>query len=121
MLESFDRVKETSASSGTGNFTLAGAVAKFLSFSSRFAIGEGFFYAIVAGASNDWEVGEGHLSGATTLVRDRVLQSSNSNALVSFPADATTEVFNTIPGETASSVATIGRLEAASLTLAGII
>jgi Chaperone of endosialidase len=49
------------------------------------------------GAPNgSWEIGTGHLSGASTLVRDTVRQSSNADALVAFAA-GTKNVFCTLP------------------------
>jgi hypothetical protein len=93
-----DRVKETSTTTGTGTFTLAGAVAGFQSFS---VIGNGntTYYAITAGTS--WEVGIGTytLSG-TTLSRDTILESSNSGSAVDWAA-GTKEVFVTYPAERA--------------------
>lgn len=103
-----DRVKETSTTTGAGNFTLAGAVAQFEAFSSNYAIGATFYYAIVGQTGTEWEVGEGTLSGATTLVRTQVLQSSNADAAVNFSA-GTKDVFVTLPGNWANAVATRGR------------
>jgi hypothetical protein len=91
-----DRVKETTTTTGTGAITLAGAVSQFSSFSSRFAVNELFYYAVVGQTGTEWEVGTGFLSGATTLVRDVVHASSNADALVSFSA-GTKDVFVTIP------------------------
>lgn len=93
-----DRVKETSTSTGTGNFTLAGAVSQFQSFNSAFGTNVEFYYAIVGQTGTEWEVGEGYLSGSTTLVRDVVYSSSNSNAAVNFSA-GTKDVFCTIPAD----------------------
>jgi len=93
-----DRVKETSTTSSTGTFTLAGASTGFQSFA---AVGNGntTYYAIVAQTITEWEVGIGTytLSG-TTLSRDTVLSSSNANALVNFSA-GTKDVFVTYPAE----------------------
>jgi hypothetical protein len=79
-----DRIQETTTTTGTGTVTLAGAVTGYRAFS---VVGDGntCFYCITD-ASN-WEVGQGTytLSG-TTLSRDTVFASSNSNALVSFGA-----------------------------------
>jgi len=89
-----DRVQETSNSTGTGTITLAGAVSGFNSFS---VIGNGntTYYTIVGGTQ--WEVGLGtYTSSGTTLSRDTVLSSSNSNALVDFSAGVKT-VFVTYP------------------------
>jgi len=111
-----DRVKETSTTTGTGDFTLAGAVSQFEAFSTNFAVGAFFFYAIVGQTGTEWEVGKGHLSGGTTLVRDQVLQSSNADALVSFSA-GTKDVFVTIPGNFMNDVMTHGQAAAMRLGL----
>lgn len=83
----FDRVKETSTTTGTGDITLAGAVSQFLAFSSRFSVGdEQIDYAIVGQTGTEWERGLGTYSAANTLRRDKVYASSNADALVSFSA-----------------------------------
>jgi hypothetical protein len=91
-----DRIKETATTTGTGNFTLAGAVAGFRTFTSVFPNGAEIYYCIEAQIPGEWEVGVGILSGGTTLIRDQVYASSNSNALVSFSA-GTKNVFCTLP------------------------
>jgi hypothetical protein len=79
-----DRVLVTSTTTGTGTFTLGAAVAGYQDFTS---IGNGntTYYTITDGT--DFEVGIGTftLSG-TTLARTQVLESSNSDALVDWPA-----------------------------------
>lgn len=95
--KSFDRVHETTTTTGTGNITLAGAVSGNIAFTTRYATSVVFHYAIVLQNGAEWEIGIGHLSGATTLVRDGVLASSNSNAAVSFSA-GTKDVFVAAPG-----------------------
>ena len=91
-----DRVKETTTSTGTGAVTLAGAVTGYQGFS---VIGNGnsTYYAI--SGANEWEVGIGtYTSSGTSLSRDLVLESSNSNALVNFSAGPK-DVFVTYPAE----------------------
>jgi hypothetical protein len=89
-----DRVQETSTTTGTGTFTLAGAVTGFDAFS---VIGDGntTYYAIVGGSQ--WEVGLGTytLSG-TTLARTTVLSSSTGGSAVDFSAGIK-NVFVTYP------------------------
>jgi len=95
-----DRVKETSTTTGTGTFTLAGAATGFQSFS---VIGNGntTFYTIVDSAAGAWEVGIGtYTSSGTTLSRDTVLESSNSGSLVNF-GSGSKDVFVTYPAERA--------------------
>lgn len=79
-----DRVKETSTSTSTGDFTLNGAVNGFQSFSSGIGVGNTCYYVIEDLGAGDWEVGIGTLSGSTTLQRTTVLKSSNSNNAVNF-------------------------------------
>lgn len=86
-----DRVLETSTTTGTGNFTLAGAVAGYRAFSAVCATGDTFSYTIygVDGSgvpTGEWEVGLGTYSGANTLTRTTVQSSSNANAAVNFSA-----------------------------------
>ena len=93
-----DRVQETSTTTGTGTFTLAGAVSGFQSFS---VIGNAntTYYAIVGGT--EWEVGLGtYTSSGTTLSRDTILESSNGGTAVNFSA-GTKNVFVTYPAEEA--------------------
>lgn len=95
-----DRVKETTATTGTGTVTLAGAAAGFQSF---VVVGDGnqTFYAIVDAASGDWEVGVGtYTASGTTLSRTTVVSSSNAGSLVNFGA-GTKDVFVTYPSSRA--------------------
>lgn len=98
-----DRVKETTTTTGTGTVTLAGAATGFQSFS---VIGDGnTTYYTIAGTS-EWEVGIGtYTASGTTLSRDTVLASSNSNNLVSFSAGSK-DVFVVYPAGYAVATAT---------------
>jgi hypothetical protein len=113
-----DRVQETSTTTGTGTFTLAGAVTGFQSFS---AIGNGntTYYAIVGGT--EWEVGLGtYTSSGTTLSRDTVLASSTGSK-VSFSA-GTKNVFVTYPAsksiytDASGNAIALGTVASATLT-----
>ena len=93
-----DRVKVGSTTTGTGTLTLGSAFTGFQSFS---VIGDGnvTYYTIVDTATGDWEVGIGtYTSSGTTLSRDTILESSNSNSAVNFGA-GTKEVFVTYPAD----------------------
>jgi len=79
-----DRVKESSTTTGTGTYTLAGAEAGHQTFS---AIGDGntTYYAATDGTY--WEVGIGtYTASGTTLARTTILSSSNSNNAVNWTA-----------------------------------
>ena len=91
----FDRVKESSTSTGTGDFTLSGAVSGFAAFSDVLAVGEETYYAIVSD-STDYEVGVGTYSATNTLTRDSVYTSTKSNNKVNFAAGSKS-VFITFP------------------------
>jgi hypothetical protein len=93
-----DRVRETSATTGTGTITLAGALYGYQSFA---VIGNGntTYYTIYDNTSGAWEVGIGtYTVSGTTLSRDTVLASSNAGALVPFGI-GTKDVFVTYPSE----------------------
>ncbi len=86
-----DRVLETSTSTGTGAFALAGANLGYQRFSAACTTNDTIYYAIFAvdssgNPSGDWETGLGTYSSANTLTRTSVSKSSNANAAVNFAA-----------------------------------
>lgn len=94
-----NRVKETATTTGTGNFTLAGAATNHITFNTAFGTDRRFFYTIIDDTNNDWEIGIGYLSASTTLVRETVLNSTNSDAVVSF-GSGTKDVINSATQDT---------------------
>jgi hypothetical protein len=96
-------VFQVTTDSGAGNLLLT-AVSGKRTFAAAFGSGptvQVFDYFISHRTAMEWERGLGHMSNATTLVRDVVLQSSNSNAAVVF-STGTKDVTN---GATGGSVA----------------
>ncbi len=85
-----DRVKETSTTTGTGTYDLAGAVSGFRTFVAGVATGSTCPYFATMGA--DWEIGIGTVTDATpdTLARTTILKSSNANAAVSWASGTKT-------------------------------
>lgn len=87
-----DRVRETSTTTGTSDFTLAGAVTGFATCNAAHGTQVGFLYCIEAvdGSgvpTGQWETGWGYLSGSTTLVRAKVDDgSSGAGVAVNFSA-----------------------------------
>lgn len=87
-----DHVLESSTTTGTGALTLGGAVTGFKTFASRMTSpSDTCFYAVwgVDGSgvpTGEWENGLGTYSAANTLTRTAVIESSNSDAAVSFSA-----------------------------------
>ena len=97
MARLFDRVKETTTTTGAGDITLAGAATRYVTFGSVFSVGdEQVPYCIEAQSGSEWEVGLGTYSATNTLRRDKVLASSNSGSAVNFSA-GTKDVFITVP------------------------
>lgn len=103
-----DRIKETSTTTGTGVYTLNGAMAGFQSFA---AVGNTNTCDYVAEDGTNWEVGLGTytLSG-TRLARTTIYASSNAGAAVNWGV-GTKRVSVTLPasmaGRTGFTVATL--------------
>ena len=97
-----DRVKETSTTTGTGTLNLSGAVSGFETFVAGIADGNTTYYAIVNRDEDEWEVGLGTVTDASTdtLARTTVITSSNSDSAVDFSA-GTKDVFCTLPASKA--------------------
>ena len=93
-----DRVKETSATTGTGTLSLAGAVQDFEGFVAGIGNSNTTYYAIVNTGTGEFEVGLGTVTDATpdTLSRDTIISSSNSDAAVNFTSGSK-DVFCTLP------------------------
>jgi hypothetical protein len=89
-----DRVQETTTTTSTGSYTLAGAVLGFRAFSSVCANGDTVYYTVENGT--DWEVGLGTWSTGGTLARTTILSSSNSGSAVNWSAGSK-NVFLTLP------------------------
>lgn len=102
-------VAETTTTTGTGDVTLTGRTGEgWRTFNGAYGTGgtDLFHYWIRHRTALEWEFGSGHLSAATTLVRDTVIRSSNSDAAVSFAA-GTKDVYC----DTASGPAAFSRLK----------
>lgn len=81
-----DRVQETTSTTGSGSFSLAGAVNAYQTFRSGVGNGNSCFYGAINAADGEWEVGSGTLTSGSpdVLSRTTVISSSNANAKVSF-------------------------------------
>ena len=90
-----DRVKESSSTTGTGNFALGGAVTGFRTFADGVGVSNTCYYVITDDSS--YEVGLGTLNASATLARTTVITSSNSNSAVDWGAGSK-NVFTTYPG-----------------------
>ena len=97
-----DRVKETSTTTGTGTFDLAGVATGFEGFVAGIGTGNTTYYTIFNQGTTEWEVGLGTVTDAATdtLSRDTIISSSNGDAAVSFTS-GTKDVFCTLPASKA--------------------
>ena len=97
-----DRVKETTATTGTGTLDLAGAVQDFEGFVAGIGTTNETYYSIINTGTGEFEIGIGTVTDAATdtLSRDTVLSSSNSDNKANFSA-GTKDVFCTQPASKA--------------------
>jgi hypothetical protein len=92
-----DRVRESASVTGTGDFTLSGAVTNFENFSDVMSNGDTCWYFSTSSAGG-WEVGLG-TKATGVLQRTTVFESSNADAKVNFNAggSGTVDLSLTIP------------------------
>ena len=106
-----DRVQETTNTTGTGAYTLGGAVPGFQTFASEVSNADTVYYSITDNVN--FEVGLGtYVSSGGTITRTTVFTSSNSNNAVDWGI-GTKNIFLTYPAdkaviEDASNNVTIG-------------
>lgn len=102
-----DRVQESATVAGTGLITLGGAAAGYQSFQVAFSaksLTKGYCRYCISDLLGNWEVGTGYFEDSIKLNRIKVHSSSNSNALVDFPAGdktamltASADIFGALP------------------------
>ena len=116
-LEIHDRVKETTTTTGTGTYTLAGAVTGFETFTANLDNSDTTYYACTD--NTDFEVGLGTFtSSGTTLARTTILASSNSNNAVNW-SSGTRTIFMTYPASKAVFLDASGNLNVANVSTTG--
>ena len=94
-----DRVKETTTTSGTGTYTLAGAITGFQSFGDGVGNGNTTYYTCTDGSS--FEIGIGtYTASGSTLARTTILKSTNSNSAVDW-GSTTKDIFVRYPADKA--------------------
>lgn len=99
MVKIFNRAKETTTATGTGDLALAGAATGYQAWSARYKHGDTFPYCCAGQGTAEWEAGIGWYNATTNAVsRQTVLESSNSDTLVSFSA-GTKDIFVGQPTE----------------------
>ena len=114
----FDRVQETTTTTGTGTITLAGAVSGFQSFA---VVGNGntCYYTIVDGAA--WEVGIGtYTASGTTLARTTVLSNSSGTTSPITLSAGSKNVFLTYPAEKSVNLDASGNVSPLGTVSSGV-
>lgn len=97
---------ETTTTTGTGAYTLAGAVSGRRSFSAQYTNGDTCWYTAFDGTN--FELGLGtYASSGTTLTRTTIYRSTNSNAAVNWSA-GTRQIMVAPLGVTLESIFTPG-------------
>jgi hypothetical protein len=86
-----DRVKEVTATTGTGALIVSGTFDGFRAFSAVCGTSDTFYYSVQAvnasgQPTGEWETGLGTYTGANTIARTSVLSSSNGGSAVDFSA-----------------------------------
>lgn len=86
MLKYANRIKETTTTTGTGTYSLAGPMTGFQGFVAAVGDSNQVYYCCEDGV--DWEIGYGTVTDASpdTLSRDFIEESSNSNNPVNWGA-----------------------------------
>ena len=103
-----DRVKETTTTTGTNPFALAGAVTGFETFGTGIGNSNTTYYAVTLPGSTEFEVGLGTLSSdSSTIARTTIISSSNSDSAVNFSAGTKT-IFCTIPASKSVLLSDVG-------------
>ena len=106
MANLYDRVQESTTTTGTGTYALGGAVTGFRTFNSQAANGT-VIRCVIEDGVGGYEVGD-YTLGTNTLARTTIIESSNSNNAVNWGSgtkyiysDAT--VRDVLPDQTSNS------------------
>lgn len=113
-----DLVRETSTTTGTTDFTLAGAVSGFRTFNSEVSTGDTVPY--VARMGSEYEIGIGTFTSPSTLARTTVLESSNADAKVVFSAGSK-DVYAALPHDYIQTIARESLASAATVDLGSVV
>lgn len=84
----YDRIRDTSTTTGTGTFTVSGTPpTKYHTFSDRYLVNDQVPYLIVSRVLAEWEVGQGTYLGGNQIRRDTAIDgSSGTGVKVNFSA-----------------------------------
>lgn len=92
-------IEETTTTTGTGTYTLGGAIAGRVAFGARYADAAEVYYTVegLSGGAKATEIGRGTLGGSgTTLARTEVIESTNGDAAVDWDT-GTKRIYGNLP------------------------
>jgi hypothetical protein len=118
----FDRVKETSSSTGTGAFTVSGTETGFVSFGSVLSVADTFYYCIQSKTPGEWEIGIGTYSAENTITRTIPLVGSAATPVDFSAGDkdvfitVAAALFGALPVKTSGAEITTGTDDAKFVT-----
>lgn len=129
----FDRLVETTTTTGTGSLTLAGAITGARTFGSKLSNNDTVPYVLEAidgsgQLTGEWELGIGTWTTGGTLARTEILDSSNAGSVVNLSAGTKSvycaplalleQVFTLAADATNSSNSTLSDVSGMSFTAA---
>jgi len=97
-----EMVQETTQTTGTGTYTVQGAVSGYKAFSDFLSSADTVYYAVYDSTAANWEVGYGTYTSPDQIARTSILRSSNGDAPVNWPTGApapTKNIVACLPGE----------------------
>jgi hypothetical protein len=113
-----NRIKETTTTTGTGDYSLGGAQVGYNSFATWTSDGESIYYT----CSDDvhWEVGLGtfHSSG-NTITRTTILSTSNNDTSPISWSSGNKSIWADVPAQYLNTVATTGKAIAMAIVFGG--
>lgn len=118
-LERYDRIRETTTTTGTGTVNLSGTAPDgFQTFVSAVTSGATVRYYIESEDLTEWEVGEGVFTDGTTdtLSRVTIYASSNAGSLVNFSAGTKTVALSLTAGGDMPTGEVVGTTDTQTLT-----
>jgi hypothetical protein len=100
-----DSVIESSATTGTGTYTLSGAVFSGLTFAQGFASGGTVAYFAQTADKSKWEFGYGTLTiGPPRTLTRTIVKSSNAGSAIDWQADDTKYIFSIASADALNSL-----------------
>lgn len=95
-----DRIRQTTATTGTGDITFSGTYPAYRPFSDFMSVGYHTFYCISDVGNDDYEIGIGKYKTGGLLERLNIFKSSNGDGIVDLQA-GTKEIFCCTPASIA--------------------